>query len=95
MKSAMNSTQYSLSLKSIREIYGVFLVAISCIIIHPKFTVLSLETKVKGFYFQKEQTGGILGVERGMQTLGNMSETYMLEKNVRNDYIIYLITIDG
>ena len=76
MKSAMNSTQYSLSLKSIREIYGVFLVAISCIIIHPKFTVLSLETKVKGFYFQKEQTGGILEVERGMQTLGNMSKIY-------------------
>ena len=88
MKSVMNSTQYSLSLKSIRGIYGVFLVTISCIIIHPKFTVLSLETKVKGFYFQKEQTGGILGVERGMQTLGNMSETYMLEKNVRTDYII-------
>ena len=76
MKSAMNSTQYSLSLKSIREIYGVFLVAISCIIIHPKFTVLSLETKVKGFYFQKEQTGGLLGIERGMQTLGNMSKAY-------------------
>ena len=76
MRSAMNSTHYSLSSKSIREIYGTYLVAISFIIIHPKCTVLSLETKVKGFYFQKEQTGGILGVERGMQTLGNMSKTY-------------------
>ena len=93
MRSAMNSTQYSMCLKSIRGMYGVYLVAITCIIIHPKCIVLSLETQVKGFYFQKEQTGGILGVERGMQTLGNMSETYMLEKNVRNDYI--LITIDG
>ena len=72
----MNSTQYSLSLKFIRGMYGLYLVAIGCIIIHPKCTVLSLDTKVKGFYFQKEQTGGILGVERGMQTLGNMSKTY-------------------
>ena len=90
MKSAKNSKQYSLSLKSIRGIYGIFLVAISCVIIHPKSTVSSLETKIKGFYFQKEQTGGILGVERGMQTLGKMSRTYKnikrkrLEKNVRN-----------
>ena len=76
MRSVMSSTQYSLSSKFIRGMYGLYLVAISCIIIHPKCTVLSLETKVKGFYFQKEQTGGILGLERGMQTLGNMSKIY-------------------
>lgn len=76
MRPAMKSTHYSLSSISIRGMYGVYLVAISCIIIHPKCTVLSLETKVKGFYFQKEQTGGVLGVERGMQTLGNMSKPY-------------------
>ena len=76
MTPAMNSTQYSLSSKSIRGMYGLYLVVIICIIIHPKCTVLSLETKVKGFYFQKEQTGGLLGIERGMQTLGNMSKAY-------------------
>ena len=76
MTSAMNATKYSLSSKYIRGGYGVCLVAISCIIIHPKCTVLSLETEVKGFQIQKEQTGGILGVERGMQTLGNMSKTH-------------------
>ena len=70
----MNSTQYSMSSKYIRGMYGLYLVVIICIIIHPNCTVLSLETKVKGFYFQKEQTGGILGVERGMQTLGNISK---------------------
>ena len=70
----MTSTQYSLNSKSVRGLHVFYLIAISCFIIHPKCTVLSLETKVKGFYFQKEQTGGILGVERGMQTLGNMSK---------------------
>ena len=84
MTSAMNATKYSLSSKYIRGVYGVYLVAISCIIIHPKCTVLSLETKVKGFHFQKEQTGGILGVEHGMQTLGNMSKTY-IGMNIREN----------
>ena len=84
MKSTIKSSQYSLSLKHIRGIYGVFLVAIGCIIIHPRCTVLSLETKVKGFYFQKEQTGAILGVEHGMQTSGNMSNTYV-EMNIREN----------
>ena len=72
MDSLMNSTNYPLSSKSKRGMSEVYLIAISIIIIHPKCTVLSLETKVKGFHFQKEQTGGILGVERGMRTLGNM-----------------------
>ena len=84
----MDSTQYSLSSKSIRGMYGVYLVAISCIITHPKCIVLSLETKVKGFYFQTEQTGGILGVERGMQTLGNMSKTYK-RINIRAKTCVY------
>ena len=85
MRSAINLTHYSLSSKSISGIYGAYLVAISFIIIHPKCTVLSLETNIKGFYFQKEQTGGILGVEHGMQILGNISKTYK-RINIREIY---------